>query len=76
MITVKFFASLREELGYREISIDPDQPLTVSEIWNRITQSQPLPRHVLIAVNMEYVHQDTLVADGSEVAFFPPVSGG
>lgn len=76
MITVKFFASLREELGYREISITPDQPLTVSEIWNRITQGQPLPHHVLIAVNMEYVHQDTLVADGYEVAFFPPVSGG
>lgn len=76
MITVKFFASLREELGYRETSIAPDQPLTVIEIWNRATQGQPLPHHILIAVNMEYAHQDTLVADGYEVAFFPPVSGG
>lgn len=76
MITVKFFANLREELGYREISLDSDQPLMVIEIWNRITQGQPLPHHVLIAVNMEYAHQDTLVIDGYEVAFFPPVSGG
>jgi len=37
---------------------------------------QPLPDNVLAARNMEYVKVDCTLADGDEVAFFPPVTGG
>jgi len=76
MITVKFFASLREERGCSEVIIDIAQPLTVLEVWNRTTQGEPLPANILMAVNMEYAHRETIVEEGYEVAFFPPVTGG
>ena len=31
---------------------------------------------LLTAVNEEYAKPETTIADGDEVAFFPPVSGG
>ena len=31
---------------------------------------------VLISINREYAFDEAVVADGSEVAMFPPVSGG
>ena len=33
-------------------------------------------RRVLAAVNEEYAGHEQLLADGDEVALFPPVSGG
>jgi molybdopterin converting factor small subunit len=31
---------------------------------------------MLVAINREYAALDRTVADGDEVAFFPPVTGG
>lgn len=75
-ITVKFFASLREEVGKKEVKIETDHSLTVAQVWAKACDDAPLPSHILIAVNMEYVDQSTLMHDGDEVAFFPPVTGG
>ena len=41
-----------------------------------LVPEQPLPDNVLAARNMEYVKVDCPLADGDEVAFFPPVTGG
>jgi sulfur-carrier protein len=75
-ITVKFFASLREQLGKRETILSTTQPLTVSQVWSQVCDNVSLPPHILTAVNMEYVEANTLVKPGDEVAFFPPVTGG
>ena len=75
-ITVKFFASLREEVGKSEVKIETAEPLTVATIWAQVCDDAPLPSHILMAVNMEYVDKNTLVQEGDEVAFFPPVTGG
>ncbi|MDM8560038.1 molybdopterin converting factor subunit 1 [Candidatus Parabeggiatoa sp. HSG14] len=75
-ITVKFFASLREQVGYNETSINVIKPLTVAEVWAQVCDNAPLPPHILMAVNMEYVTQDKSVQENDEVAFFPPVTGG
>ena len=45
------------------------------DVW-QATAGQPLPEHVLSAVNLEYTPSDTIVAEGDEIAFFPPVTGG
>ncbi|HEC84102.1 MAG: molybdopterin converting factor subunit 1 [Candidatus Parabeggiatoa sp. nov. 2] len=75
-IIVKFFASLREEVGKSEVQMETPDSLTVAQVWAQVCDNAPLPAHVLMAVNMEYANQDAPVKNGDEVAFFPPVTGG
>ena len=75
-VTVKYFASLREEHGSERQLESPALGTTVSDIWARASDGQRLPDNVLMAVNLEYVGADHPVEDGDEVAFFPPVTGG
>ncbi len=74
-IQVRFFASLREQVGSDGRALEMAAPLTVSEVWNAVTDMAP-PANLLCARNREYVGWDETVADGDEVAFFPPVTGG
>lgn len=73
-IQVKFFASLREQLGRNETEIAVVK--TVAEAWQKATDGEPLPERILVAVNLDYATLDSAVKDGDEVAFFPPVTGG
>lgn len=75
-IRVKFFASLREQLGISESDLADDGVVTVDDVWSAVTDNKVMPANVLIAINMEYVESGTRVSDGDEVAFFPPVTGG
>jgi len=76
MISVKYFASLRERFGRKQDQFDINTPTTVGEIWHRVTGGEFVPHTVVMAVNKEYVDLDQIVEDGDEVAFFPPVTGG
>ena len=75
MIKVRYFASLREQIG-RDLDIieDVDGISSVQELKKGL--SNILPSQTLCAVNYEYADDDTPVKDGDEVAFFPPVTGG
>jgi len=75
-VTVKFFASLREQLGKSEVNLYFPESLTVAQVWGQINHQEPLPDHILTAVNKEYVDSSTRVQEGDEIAFFPPVTGG
>ena len=75
-IKVRYFASLKESVGRSEDDLAMTDALTVNEVWNRLNSGKSLPGNILAALNMEYVEFDTLVKDGDEVAFFPPVTGG
>ncbi len=75
-IAVKFFASLREQVGTGEVELMPEQARSVAEVWSQATADQPMPANTLMAVNMDYVDAAHPVTDGDEVAFFPPVTGG
>jgi molybdopterin synthase sulfur carrier subunit len=75
MITVRFFAGLREQLGRDTLEL-PATVTSVREVWARATDAAAMPTHLLAAVNLEYADFDAPVADGDEVAFFPPVTGG
>ena len=76
MITVKYFAALRELHGSDRRLDAPGEGTTVADVWARAAGGQPMPGNVLMAVNLEYVGADHPVVDGDEVAFFPPVTGG
>ncbi len=75
-ITVKYFASLREQLGKDEDQFPYENFETAKDVWNKATTSQPVLPNMLVAINMEYADLKAKVKDGDEVAFFPPVTGG
>lgn len=75
-ITVKYFASLAEEIGRREDRLEAADAATVRDAWAAAVAGRPLPDNVLCAVNHEYVERSHGLRDGDEVAFFPPVTGG
>lgn len=76
MITVKYFASIRETLGRDQDVLDSTSARTVGDVLTEIAGKSQPPAHWLVAVNMEYVDKSHPVRDGDEVAFFPPVTGG
>ncbi|MEN8131479.1 MAG: MoaD/ThiS family protein [Pseudomonadota bacterium] len=76
MITVKYFASIRETLGRDQDVLDTTSARTVGDVLIEIAGNSQPPANWLVAVNMEYVDMNHPVRDGDEVAFFPPVTGG
>ena len=76
VINIKFFASLREQVGQAEAEVSESGVSTVIEAWNSATQNMAMPENTLMAVNMDYVDASHAVKAGDEVAFFPPVTGG
>ena len=75
-VKVRFFASLRDRMGQDETTVELDGEMTVAAIWQQATGEAEIPPNILAALNMDYVKADAPVADGDEVAFFPPVTGG
>lgn len=75
-IRVKFFASLREQVGQGEMEVATSQVNAVADVWSVATKNMSMPENTLMAVNMDYVEASHPVKEGDEVAFFPPVTGG
>lgn len=83
-LTIKYFASIREELGIAQETLEIDQAeLTVDALRAllRARNAQAADalragRPVRAAVNQETVDGAFVVQKDSEVAFFPPVTGG
>lgn len=75
-IKVKFFASLAERVGTRESDVASEGVATVLDVWRSCTAEIQVPDNALASVNREYADFQAAVADGDEVAFFPPVTGG
>lgn len=75
VITVRYFASLRERLGRSEDVVETAGLGCVADVWRRVS-AEPLPANTLVAINQEYASLESKVRGGDEVAFFPPVTGG
>lgn len=75
-ITVRFFASLKNLTGCAEQRVEWREPLSAHAVWQQLYPNVDLPGHCLVAINQTYQSWDTLVQDGDELAFFPPVTGG
>lgn len=83
MITVRYFASLREAL---DASVErlflPSGIVTVAALLDYLAaRGDPWPalrqvKNLRAAVNLDLVAPNAPVKDRDEVAFFPPVTGG
>ena len=83
-LELRFFASLREALGVSQESITiPDSIKTIADLrvhliergnpWAEVLADGKVLR---CALNHHMVDTTTLLQEGAEVAFFPPVTGG
>ena len=83
MITIKYFAKIRETIQQdgQEIDYAP----TMSSIQDVIDYLSTLsPAHdaalsddnLMAALNEDYVPLTAAISDGDEIAFFPPMTGG
>jgi sulfur-carrier protein len=79
-VTVKLFARLRDIAGNAEMVRDVEPGATVRSVWQQLATEYPdmaaYERSISTAVNADYARRDHVLADGDEVAFLPPVSGG
>jgi sulfur-carrier protein len=84
MVTVLYFARLRETLGRSsEQLVLPESVRDVAGLRRTLAarggaweQELGRPGAIRAAVNQDMAGPDTPVNDGDEVAFFPPVTGG
>ncbi len=83
-IQLRFFASLRESLEISEMDLTlPDDVktiaqlraylITIDSVW---ADTLALKKPIRVAQHQTMVEPDTLIDEGAEVAFFPPVTGG
>lgn len=83
MIRVLYFARFREKLGCEGESLPLPSPATVQGLLDALVArggawagQLGCERGVLVAVNQAMAGRDAPLADGDEVAVFPPVTGG
>jgi len=83
-VTVLYFARLREALGRDRETVElPADVATVGALraW-MLTRGPPWAdafteiKRIRAAVAQEMANDDAPLAEGAEVAFFPPVTGG
>jgi molybdopterin converting factor subunit 1 len=79
-VTVRLFARLRDLSGAGELTREVPEGATIDTVWHLVAAEFPslvaYTRSVSAARNAEYAKSSTPVADGDEIAFLPPVSGG
>lgn len=84
MLTIRYFASLRESLGCEEesVSLAQDKDMTVTGLVDQLSsRGEPWgllldSREVLVAVNQSICPRSQTLQGDEEVAFFPPMTGG
>jgi len=80
-VKVLYFASLKEALGMGSEMVElPAGVSTVGGLRDWLVsagrEKLATAKNLRCAVNQHMVGPDAAVADGDEVAFFPPVTGG
>ncbi|HXW04775.1 MAG TPA: molybdopterin converting factor subunit 1 [Vicinamibacterales bacterium] len=80
LVTVRLFARLREIAGAPELNRELPEGATARTAWDALAREfpdmAPYAAAISCAVNEDYARFTTVLQDGDEVAFLPPVSGG
>jgi molybdopterin synthase catalytic subunit len=79
-VHAKLFARLREQAGIDGVEVELPSGVTVADVYEALrgkhSRLEPDRRLIRPALNRAFVEWGSAVADGDEVAFIPPVSGG
>ena len=79
-VTVRLFARLREMAGAGELRRELPDGATARDAWERLAREfegfAPYGGAISCAVNESHAKLTTVLHDGDDVAFLPPVSGG
>ena len=79
-VTVRLFARLREIVDAGELRLQLEDGATVKDAWHALATKHdgivPYSSSVSCAINADYARMNARLADGDEIAFLPPVSGG
>jgi molybdopterin converting factor subunit 1 len=79
-VKVLFFGMLKDIAGRAEDQLDLENGATLGRVFDHYSSRFPRMREmagsILLARNQEFAEPSTPLADGDEIAFLPPVSGG
>jgi len=87
-LRVRLFAGLREAAGWSERPVQAPVGATPLRLWQQLELAGAwpggaglrggagLPDGLRVAINQAFAAADTPLADGDELAFLPPISGG
>ena len=80
LVTIRYFAVIREALGKPSETRDVSPGTTAGALTDTVLADAPrlarVRRSLMLMVNQEYVDADHVLGDGDELALIPPVSGG
>ena len=79
-VRVLFFATLRDRAGEKEAQVEIPEGTTVQALKEHLVDQFPglqtAIKSAIVSINREFAFDEQEIPDGSEVAIFPPVSGG
>jgi molybdopterin synthase sulfur carrier subunit len=84
MVTILYFASLKEKLGLaKEMITLPEEVKTAADLvrwlsdrgdtWSSAFAEE---KNLKIAINQSMSAKEAMIKNGDEIALFPPVTGG
>lgn len=77
-LTIRYFAAFRELTGVEAETVETEQATPSALFSECAARYQGLQKFTssMVAVNDEMAAWDSVLKDGDEVLFFPPVAGG
>lgn len=79
-VVVKLFGAIREAVGEKELGVELPDGATAEALRRELAARYPVfddfGERLAVSVGFEVAPGDTVLRDGDEVAFLPPVSGG
>jgi len=83
-LKLRYFAWVRERVGIPEEEVEiPSGVVTVTELMAWLASrgegyayAFANPKVIRTAIDRAHVRPDTAIGSGSEIAFFPPMTGG
>lgn len=79
-VRLLLFAVLQDIVGSSEISLQLAPGTSALEVWQTLRRKHhqlvPFAAPPMTAINQSYAPPETVLREGDELAFIPPVSGG